>query len=93
MVTSPILAGCPTRASWVIAGATLLWTGVVLYVILRRPQLIKNDWARSRKHLLAIAVLLIGLFFVLSSVHDAVTGHCLGTDLDSSSRSAACISH
>jgi len=57
---------------------------VVAGLLLHRPQRIKNEWPNWSKRLAAGLMVAIGCCFVFLSVYGAITGHCLGTNLNSS---------
>lgn len=80
-----IVAGCFTRTqAWIATVIFVAWTLYAFY-ILARPDRIKNDWDPRIKRLAALALVVVGLLFVFLAVYNAVTGHCLGTNLDSPS--------
>ena len=83
-MTAWVIAGCPTRTqSWWLLVPETAYT-VLALVLAMRPDVITNDWPRLRKRVVAVAMVLVGALFMFLSVWTGLTGHCLGTDLDSS---------
>jgi hypothetical protein len=82
-MTNFILAGCPTTTqSWWLLVPETIYTVFALFLTVR-PDVITADWGHSRKRLAAVAMVLVGAFFMFMSIYTGLTGHCLGTDLDS----------
>lgn len=78
-----ILAGCPPQpVAWALVVPCLIYTALAIRAFIH-PELVHTDYARKAR-LLATLMILVGLVLTFSLVYAAVTGHCLGTNVDSS---------
>jgi hypothetical protein len=78
-----IVVGCPTRTqSWWLVVPEAAYTVSSIYLI-ARPERILNLQSPVKKRLSASAMAAIGGLFVFLSIWTGLTGHCLGTNLNS----------
>lgn len=78
-----IVAGCPTRTqSWWLVVPEAAYTVGALYLV-ARPERILTQQSPAAKRLSVGAMAAIGALFVFLSVWTGITGHCLGTNLNS----------
>ncbi|MGN6693812.1 MAG: hypothetical protein ACTHN0_06505 [Aquihabitans sp.] len=72
-----VLAGCdPGRAGWFLFVGSAAYTAFAGLLVVR-PSVITNDWPTWAKRVGAVAMVLLGVFFMYASAHGASTGECL----------------
>lgn len=67
---------------WFLTLPLLAYTAAAVWLF-RHPDRVSNDWPAAARKLFALGMVAIGVLLTFLAVYGAVTGHCLGTDLDS----------
>ena len=74
-----IFAGCPTQTqAWLLLLPVVAYTALAIALV-ARPDRIGNSWSPSLKRVFALAMVAIGVVFVLLAVYTGLTGECPGT--------------